>query len=75
MTQWIVPDTVEDYAARHTTPLPPLLEELSAATHARTGTRAGMLSGQVAGQVLQSLIAALGARRVLELGTSPASAP
>jgi caffeoyl-CoA O-methyltransferase len=69
MTQWVVPDTVEDYAARHTTPLPPLLQELSAVTLERTGGRAMMLSGQVAGMVLQSLVAAMGARRVLELGT------
>jgi caffeoyl-CoA O-methyltransferase len=69
MTQWVVPDPIEDYAARHTTPLPPLLQELSAATLERTGGRALMLSGPVAGMVLQSLVAATGARRVLELGT------
>jgi caffeoyl-CoA O-methyltransferase len=69
MVRWVVPDTVEDYAARHTTPLPPLLQELEAATRERTGGRAAMLSGQVAGMVLQSLVAAMGARRVLELGT------
>ncbi|HEY7065612.1 MAG TPA: class I SAM-dependent methyltransferase [Chloroflexota bacterium] len=69
MLQWIVPDTIENYAAAHTTPLPPLLQELAAATLERTGGRAAMLSGHVAGMVLQSLVALSGARRVLELGT------
>jgi caffeoyl-CoA O-methyltransferase len=67
--QWIVPEPIEDYAAQHTTPLPPLLQELADVTVQRTGGRAAMLSGQVAGMLLQSLVALSGARRVLELGT------
>jgi caffeoyl-CoA O-methyltransferase len=65
----LLPDTIEDYALQHTTPLPPLLEELMATTRERMGRRAGMLSGPVEGALLQTLIAAIGARRILELGT------
>jgi caffeoyl-CoA O-methyltransferase len=64
----LVPETIDDYAVRHTTPLPPLLEELIATTRERMGRRAGMLSGQVEGTLLQMLVASLGARRVLEIG-------
>lgn len=69
MTQWVVPAALDDYAARHTTALPPLLQELAAATMARLGRRAAMMSGPVVGTLLQTLVAATGARRVLELGT------
>ncbi|MBI2724021.1 MAG: class I SAM-dependent methyltransferase [Chloroflexi bacterium] len=64
----IVPAEIEAYAAKHTTPLPALLQELAAATEREFGERAGMLSGQVPGQLLQTLIFAMGARRVLEIG-------
>ena len=65
----LLPDNIEDYALQHTTPLPPLLEELMATTRERMGRRAGMLSGPVEGALLQMLIATIGARRILELGT------
>lgn len=65
----LVPEAIETYAARHTTPLPPLLDELVAKTREAMGEAAGMLSGQVEGTLLQALCAAAGARRVLEIGT------
>ncbi len=65
----LVPEAIETYAARHTTPLPPLLDELVATTRSSMGEAAGMLSGQVEGTLLQALVAAAGARRVLEIGT------
>lgn len=64
-----VSEAIEDYVARHTTPVPPLLQELATETARRQGRRAAMLSGQTEGALLQFLIAALGARRVLEIGT------
>jgi caffeoyl-CoA O-methyltransferase len=64
----LVPDEIEAYAARNSTPLPPLLEELVATTHDKMGGRALMLSGQLEGLLLQTLVAATGARRVLEIG-------
>lgn len=64
----LVPEEIEAYAAAHTTPLPPLLDELVAETQARFGDRATMLSGQVEGALLQMLVNAGGARRVLEIG-------
>jgi caffeoyl-CoA O-methyltransferase len=65
----IVSDDLERYASEHTTPLPPLLEELVRETHSRFGGRAEMLCGQVEGQFLQMLVATAGAQRVLEIGT------
>ena len=53
----------------HTTPLPPLLEELVSVTQERFGQEARMLSGQLEGTVLQMVIASMRARRVLEIGT------
>jgi len=64
----IVPERIEEYAAAHTTPLPPLLEELIAETKREMGALAGMLSGQLEGTLLQMLVASLGAKRVLEIG-------
>lgn len=69
MIQYLVSETIEEYAAAHTTPMPPLAAELYAITRERMGRRAGMASGPVAGMLLQTLVAAIGARRVLELGT------
>ncbi len=68
MTLTLVPDEIDAYAASHTTPVPPLLEELGAATQERFGALSGMLSGQVPGALLQMLIFASGATRVLEIG-------
>lgn len=65
----LLPDAIEDYALQHTTALPALLDELTATTQERMGRRALMLSGPVEGALLQILIASMGARRVLELGT------
>src|SRR5437870_215977 len=65
----LVPDDIEEYAVRHTTSLPPLLDELIAVTEARTGSRAGMLTGPLEGMLLQTLAFAVRARRILELGT------
>ncbi len=65
----IVPDPIEEYASRHTTPLPALLEELVAATHEQMGIHARMLSGHTQGTLLQLLVSATGAKHVLEIGT------
>ena len=65
----LVPDEIEEYAVRHTTPLPPLLAELIAVTEAHTGSRAAMLTGPLEGMLLQTLAFAVRARRILELGT------
>ena len=65
----LVPENIEEYAVAHTTPLPPLLAELQALTWERMGRRAAMMSGHVEGTLLQMLVASVGARRVLELGT------
>lgn len=64
-----VPQEIEEYASRHTTPLSPLLAELSEATRERTGGMALMLSGQIVGTLLQVLVSAIGARRALDIGT------
>jgi hypothetical protein len=64
----MINEQVEAFAAAHTTPLPALLEELVAETEREFGERAGMLSGVLVGTLLQTLIAASGARRVLEIG-------
>jgi len=65
----LVPEPIEYYAMAHTTPLPPLLEELISVTQERFGRQARMLSGQLEGTVLQMLIASMKARRILEIGT------
>lgn len=69
MALTLVPEPIEDYAAAHSTPLAPLLDELIAETKAKMGGLAVMLSGQLEGTLLQMLVAATGARRVLEIGT------
>ena len=65
----LVPEEIERYAMAHTTPLPPLLEELISLTQERFGRQSRMLSGQLEGTLLQMLIASMHARRVLEIGT------
>jgi predicted O-methyltransferase YrrM len=69
MALTLVSPEVDGYAIRHTTALPPLLQELQAITHEKLGRRANMISGELEGSLLQMLIRALGARRVLEFGT------
>jgi len=65
----LVPEDIEIYATAHTTPLPALLEELMEETKKEFGALARMLSGQPEGMLLQTLAAAIGARRILEIGT------
>ena len=68
MTITLVPEQIEAFAADHTSPLPPLLDELIAETEREFGERARMLSGPIEGTLLQMLIAVSGAKRVLEIG-------
>lgn len=63
----LVSEAVENYAAQHTTPLPPLLQELVITTE-ESMEAPEMLCGQVEGTLLQFLVGALGAKRVLEIG-------
>ena len=65
----LVPEDIERYAMAHTTPLPPLLEELMEETKKEFGDLARMISGQPEGMLLQALAAAIGAQRILEIGT------
>ena len=65
----LVPEDIERYAMAHSAPLPPLLEELIEETHKEFGGMARMLSGQLEGTLLQTLASAIGAHRILELGT------
>jgi caffeoyl-CoA O-methyltransferase len=60
---------LEEYATKHSAPLPPLLEELVAKTREEMGGLSAMLSGHLQGEFLQMLVRAVGARRVLEIGT------
>jgi caffeoyl-CoA O-methyltransferase len=65
---FLVDEKVEDYAERHTTPPDPLLAELAEETKA-TMAAPQMLTGTIEGRFLEVLVAATGARRVLEIGT------
>ena len=64
----IVPESIERYAEEHTTPPDPLLAELAAETRA-TLPLPEMLAGPVQGRFLELLVHAVGAQRVLEIGT------
>lgn len=64
----IVPDDIDSYAEAHTTPPSELMAELAEETKA-TLSSPGMLTGTVEGRFLEQLVFALGAGRVLELGT------
>jgi caffeoyl-CoA O-methyltransferase len=64
----IVPDEIDAYAEAHTTPPTELLASLAEETKA-TLRAPQMLTGAVEGRFLELLVYALGARRVLELGT------
>jgi caffeoyl-CoA O-methyltransferase len=64
----LVHPDIERYAEEHTTPHPPLLDELAKETHANLRAPQ-MLTGPVEGRFLQFLVWSLRARRVLELGT------
>ncbi|MYE45258.1 MAG: methyltransferase domain-containing protein [Chloroflexi bacterium] len=63
----LVPEEIEEFARRHTTPLPPHLEELARFTLEEMEYGL-MLSGPIEGGLLQFLAWATGAKRVLELG-------
>ena len=64
----IVPDELEAYAERHTTPPVDLLAALAEETKA-TLRSPQMLTGPVEGRFLELLVYALEPKRVLELGT------
>ena len=64
----IVPQEIDDYAFDHTTPLPPVMEELRKATY-DSAPDAEMLSDRLIGTLLQTLIRVSGAKRALEIGT------
>jgi caffeoyl-CoA O-methyltransferase len=65
----IVSPEIDQYCEAHSASLPGLLEELIRETGEVFGARALMLSGRIEGAFLQTLVAATGARRVLEVGT------
>ena len=64
----LVDEQIEQYAERHTTAPDPLLAELAAETKA-TMAAPQMLTGTIEGRFLEALVAATGAKRVLEIGT------
>jgi len=64
----ITDPAVEAYATAHTAAEPPLLAELAEATRAFSPL-AMMMVGRLEGRFLKLLVAAVGARRVLEIGT------
>jgi caffeoyl-CoA O-methyltransferase len=64
----IIDPALEDYAREQSSPEPPLLAELAAATREFSDSH-GMMVGPLEGRFLKILVAALGARRVLEIGT------
>ncbi len=59
---------IDEYAARHTTPMPGHLEQVAAATWEQMDAP-HMLSGITVGRLLGTLAFVGGARRVLEIGT------
>ncbi len=64
----ITDPAVEKYAEDHTSQESPLLVELAQATRAFS-TMHQMMVGRLEGRFLKTLVAAVGARRVLEIGT------
>ena len=65
----LLPEGIAEYARDHTKPLPPLAEEVLAATRERMGRRASWASGIIEGWFLQMMALSLGARRIVEVGT------
>jgi caffeoyl-CoA O-methyltransferase len=65
---FIVPAEIEDYAAAHTTPEDPWLAALAGETRASLAAPQ-MMTGPLEGRFLQTLVFALQARLVLEIGT------
>jgi caffeoyl-CoA O-methyltransferase len=64
----LVPEDLESYIRQHSSPEPELLTALSKETHERTD-QPQMLVGHIEGRFLTLLARAMGARRVLEIGT------
>jgi caffeoyl-CoA O-methyltransferase len=64
----LVPEPIELYAAAHSDPVPPLLDELREETHA-TMSFPQMQVGRIEGALLKMLVRLIGASRVLEVGT------
>ena len=64
----VVAKEAEEYAAKHTTPMSALLEEIERFTLANT-PYPSMLTGRVEGRFLQLVAQLTGARRVVEIGT------
>jgi caffeoyl-CoA O-methyltransferase len=59
---------IERYATEHSSSEPPLLVELAQATR-EFSSAYGMMVGRLEGRFLKMLVAAVGARQVLEIGT------
>jgi len=60
--------SIEAYATEHSSPEPPLLGELAQATR-EFSRMSQMMVGRLEGRFLKMLVAGVGARRVLEVGT------
>jgi caffeoyl-CoA O-methyltransferase len=64
----IVDPAIEAYTEAHTTPRPPLFDELREVTYASMDSP-HMQVGRVEGTLLKTLVALSGARRIVEVGT------
>ena len=64
----LVPKAIEKYAAAHSTPEKELLAALVKATHEKTELPQ-MQTGHLEGSFLRLMVSAIGAKRVLEIGT------
>lgn len=64
----LISEAIEMYVKEHTTPVPPLLDELERETYEKMEFPE-MLTGRVEGHLLQSLIKISGARNAFEIGT------
>jgi caffeoyl-CoA O-methyltransferase len=64
----IVAKEAEEYAAEHTTPMSPLLEEVEYFTLTST-TYPSMLTGRVEGRFLQLAVQLSGAHQIVDIGT------
>jgi caffeoyl-CoA O-methyltransferase len=64
----ITDQAIERYATEHSSAEPALLTELAAETRALSRAH-GMMVGRLEGRFLKMLVAAVGARRILEIGT------
>lgn len=64
----VVAKEAEQYAAAHTSPMSPLLEEIENYTLNETGYPS-MLTGRVEGRFLQLVVALSGARDIVDVGT------